>query len=349
METIRMGVVGLGGIAHIVHIPGIQGTKEGTLTAVCDIDREKLEKASQEYQIDKKYCFTSYTDMMDSGCIDAVSICTPNNLHVPVALAAMERNMAFACEKPISATLSDAERLLTAYEKNPIPAMVCFSYRYKAAARYARDLVQSGALGKIRHVYAQYFQAWGEKAPLIWRFVKSITGSGALGDLGCHILDLVRFITGLDFKSVTGQHGRFINERPLPDGKDMGISDVDDYANVMALLDGGIPATFQITRFAYGRGNYQRVEIYGEKGAIVYNLEDEDTLQMYQQGCKRKSEAFQEVSVPEKYKADQMQSFMDLILNKSDGLTASVYDGVYISRLMEKILESGESGKTIAL
>ena len=129
----------------------------------------------------------------------------------------------------------------------------------------------------------------------------------------------------------------------------MGISDVDDYANVMALLDGGIPATFQITRFAYGRGNYQRVEIYGEKGAIVYNLEDEDTLQMYQQGCKRKSEAFQEVSVPEKYKADQMQSFMDLILNKSDGLTASVYDGVYISRLMEKILESGESGKTIAL
>lgn len=343
-KKIRMGIVGLGGIANAVHIPGIQNSKNGIVSALCDVDPEKLKEMSEKYSVAEERCFTSFTDMMDSGLVDAVSICTPNNAHIPVAMAALDRGMPFACEKPIAAEADAANAFLQAYEKRPVPAMVCFSYRYKSAARYARELVQGGALGKIRHIYAQYFQAWGEKAPLIWRFIKSVAGSGALGDLGCHLLDLVRFITGRQYVSVSGQLGRFIDERPLPDGNGKGRSDVDDYCNILAKMEGEIPAVFQITRFAYGRGNYQRIEIYGEKGALIYDLEDEDRLRLYHADIQDRSKAFQSEAIPERFKVDQMQSFLNLVNGESDGLDATIAEGAAISMLMQAAIDSDNSG-----
>lgn len=348
-HKIRMGVIGLGGIANAVHIPGILASDDAELSAICDIEEEKLNTAAEKYGLDCARCFASYERMMDSGLVDAVSICTPNNVHMPVALAAIERRLPFACEKPIGAEVEEAETLLRAIRTQPIPAMTCFSYRFKAAARYARQLVQSGALGKIRHVYAQYFQAWGESAPLIWRFVKSVTGSGALGDLGCHAIDLVRFITGLEVERVTAQNGTFIRNRRLPDNSGEGVSDVDDYSNSLVELTGGVPATFQITRFAYGRGNYQRIEIYGEKGAVVYRLEDEDQLEVCNPAEPKREDMFQSAAIPGDCRSDQMQSFFDLINGRADGLAATIEDGVVASRIMQAMLDSAEEGRRIDL
>ncbi|GHU04357.1 hypothetical protein FACS1894147_09420 [Spirochaetia bacterium] len=180
-------------------------------------------------------------------------------------------------EKPVTLNAGDAKTLADATAKAGVKSMVCFSYRYKTAARYARELIRSGTLGDIYHVSMDYLQAWGlpdHKTPLVWRFVKSRAGSGALGDLGCHALDLVHFVTGKNYVKVISDADTFVKERTLPDKSGAGISDVDDYCNYMARMEGGASATFRISRFAYGRGNYQRLEIYGSKGALVYKLDE---------------------------------------------------------------------------
>ena len=165
--------------------------------------------------------------------------------------------------------------------------MVCFSYRFKSAARYARELVQNGSLGRIYHISGEYFQGWGlpnpktgEVSSYVWRFNKKQAASGALGDLGCHMIDLIRFITGREFTKIKADADTFIHKRPIPGGNTESIVDVDDYINIVGQLEGPIAANLSISRYAYSRGNYQRVEIYGDNGAVRYTLEDNDKLEI---------------------------------------------------------------------
>ena len=153
--------------------------------------------------------------------------------------------------------------------------MVCFSYRFKAAARYAKELVEKGMLGDIYHVYMQYLQGGGGPSydlPRSWRYQKKLTGTGALGDLGCHALDLVSFVTGKNYRKAVGHTDTYVTQRRLEEGEGYGPVDVDDFCHYLMEMDGKTSANFSVTRFAYGRGNYQRMEIYGSKGGLVYSL-----------------------------------------------------------------------------
>jgi predicted dehydrogenase len=352
---IRIGCIGLGTIACCVHLPQIMECGDFELTAVCDIDVERLAKVGEEYGIDQSRRYTDYRELIACEDIDAVTICTPNDCHLEIAMGAAQAGKAISLEKPITMNEEEARLLADAVRKAGVANMVCFSYRYKAAARYARELVRRGEIGRIHHVDFQYFQSWGleqEKVPLVWRFQKSRTGSGALGDLGSHGLDLVRFVVGKEYKRIVGLGKTIVKERELTDGSgNQGRVDVDDYCNYMAEMEDEIAANFLITRLAYGRGNYQRMELYGSKGAIVYKLDEVpgvDQLELCVINNKGEKN-YQSIPIPEEYNKIQMQDFADLVNKKADGLAAGIADGLINQTVIDKIIQSMDMNTWIEL
>lgn len=349
---IRIGSIGLGGISKGVHIPGIQASEDLQLIALCDVDEARLKERAAEYGIAPDHCFTDYRDLIDCPDVDAVDVSTPNCCHAEIAEYAARAGKPYDLEKPITLDKTEAKALYDATMASGVKSMICFSYRYKASARYARSLVRSGKLGRIYHVNMQYYQSWGlERAdtPLVWRYEKSKAGSGALGDLGCHALDLCEFVTGEKYDKVFAHLGTFIRERRLLTGEGMGRVDVDDYSNLLLETASGASLSFEISRFNFGRGNYQRMEIYGEKGAIVYSLDripGVDEIELCDETTDGK---FIPLEIPEEYKVSQMQSFADIVLDKADGLSATIEDGLRSQILLDSILESAEKGTWVKL
>lgn len=233
--------------------------------------------------------------------IDLVDLVTPNHLHAPHAIAALEAGKHIACEKPLAGTLDDARAMMQAAKKAKKSKTFCwFVYRRVPAVAMAHQLVKEGRLGRIYHVRAAYLQDWGgPDVPLLWRFKGKQAGSGAHGDLNAHIIDMARFITGDEFTEVTGAiKETFIKKREIIEeagGKNSisakggskskkkryGKSTVDDALLFLARFKGGAVASFEASRLATGDKNANRIEIHGEKGAIRYNFERANELEWY--------------------------------------------------------------------
>lgn len=352
-KKIGIGIIGLGGISMAVHLPGIKESKDFEIKALCDTNPVALKIAQAKYGIDDCYCFTNYLDLINCSEVEAVDISTPNDSHFKIAYAAAQAGKPYALEKPITLTTEEADVLAHITKTKSLKSMVCFSYRFIPAVRFAKDLIDRGFIGDIYHANMQYFQGWAlGDCPLIWRFIKSRAGSGALGDLGSHALDLVRFITGKEYKKVIAHAGTFIKEREVLDSNNMGVVDVDDFCNFLTEMEGGIAASFQITRYAYGRGNYQKLEVYGSKGTIVYSLDATpgiDEIEVCIGEINREARLFTKLPIPDKYKSDQMQSFADIINDKGDGLAATIFDGQSNQHVIDGIIESFEKQKWVTL
>ncbi|MCL2813626.1 MAG: Gfo/Idh/MocA family oxidoreductase, partial [Oscillospiraceae bacterium] len=161
--------------------------------------------------------------------------------------------------------------------------------------------------------------------------------TGALGDLGCHMIDLIRFMTGCEFTRIASDYGTFIDKRPLPGGSgEMGDVSVDDYISIIGQLDNRIAANLSITRYAYSRGNYQRVEIYGDNGAIRYTLDDKDELEInIGNEPMKQSHIWCKVPIPQRYHSKQMQSFADVLNGCGDGLAATIEDGWKVQKVLD--------------
>lgn len=352
MAIIRIGSIGLGNISAGVHIPGILSSPDLRLTAICDADPERLRQRGEQYGIDEAHRFTDYRELIACPDVDAVDISTPNVSHFEIAMAAVAAGKPYGVEKPITMTAEEADVLTAATRKAGVKSMVYFSYRYKAAARMARDIVLSGRLGRVHHVNMQYYQAWGlaeRDCPLVWRFVRSDAASGALGDLGCHGLDLVSFVTGARYEAVAAHLGTIVRERRLVDGTGCGEVDVDDFSNMLCEMTGGISASFQISRFAYGRGNYQRMEIYCEHGGLVYHLDRIPNMDELALADASTGGVYVDQEIPEKYRVSQMQSFADLLSGKDDGENAGIADGDQNARVLDAILLSAKMGSWVRL
>ncbi|WP_231263487.1 Gfo/Idh/MocA family protein, partial [Nocardioides alpinus] len=191
----------------------------------------------------------------------------------------------------------EAEAMVLAAEEaavHGVRAMVGFTYRRVPAIALARQLVAEGRLGTIHHVRAQYLQDWivDPQAPMSWRLEKAKAGSGALGDIGAHIIDLAQFITGDTIATVTGRLETFVKERPLPADSHTGLSgtagaagrgtvDVDDAAAFLAHFRGGALGVFEATRFANGRKNAIRIEVNGSAGSLAFDFEDMNLLHFF--------------------------------------------------------------------
>jgi predicted dehydrogenase len=256
----------------------------------------------------KRYGYANYyTDWRDMLADDSVQLFDnggPNNVHAEPSIMAAEAGMHVLCEKPLARTAEESKTMLDAVNKAGVKHMVAFNYRFVPAIRQIRNLIDSGALGQIYHWRAVYLQEWimpHYNESKIWRLDKSVAGSGALGDLGAHIIDLAHYLIG-DMKSVGALTKTFIKERPLLDGSGSGIVDVDDAFVSVVEFENGAVGTLESTRFAGGRKNYNVFEINAEKGSVRFNLERMNELEVYWVGEKpRETQGFHNVLVSEDY------------------------------------------------
>ncbi|HYH25119.1 MAG TPA: Gfo/Idh/MocA family oxidoreductase [Blastococcus sp.] len=235
---------------------------------------------------------TDWRRVVERDDVDVVDICTPGDTHAEIAIAALEAGKHVLCEKPLANSVAEAEAMAEAAARAAtagVRSMVGFTYRRVPAIGLARQLVSEGRIGEIRHVRAQYLQDWiaDPEAPMSWRLEKDKAGSGALGDIGAHIVDLTQHITGQAITGVSGMLQTFVGERPLASaggalsgvgGTGVGQVTVDDAAAFLARFDGGAFGVFEATRFATGRKNAIRIEINGSAGSLAFDFEDMNVL-----------------------------------------------------------------------
>lgn len=256
---------------------------------------------------------TEWRSVIDRDDIDIIDIVTPGDSHTEIAIAALDAGKHVLCEKPLANSVEDAQRMADAAARaaaHGVFAMVGFTYRRVPAATFARDLVRAGKLGTIRQVRASYLQDWlvDAEAPLSWRLQKELAGSGALGDIGAHAIDLAQFITGMSLVSVSGILETLVTERPVLEnsvglsgtaGTERGAVTVDDLALFTGRFDSGVLGSFEATRFSTGRKNALRIEIAGSLGAISFDLEDLNSLQFYDATDPATEQGFRRISVTE--------------------------------------------------
>ena len=242
---------------------------------------------------------TDWRRVVERDDVDLVDICAPGDAHAEIALAALAAGKHVLCEKPLANTVAEAEAMAAAAaearERGAL-AMVGFTYRRVPAVTLARQLVADGAIGEVRQARAVYLQDWlaDPDAPLTWRLDRTAAGSGALGDLGAHIVDAVQFVTGETVTAVSGTTRTFVAERPVlsssvgltgtASATARGAVTVDDAALFTGALSGGGLATFEATRMAPGRKNALRFEVSGSTGAVAFDLEDLNTLHVQRSG-----------------------------------------------------------------
>jgi predicted dehydrogenase len=271
------------------------------LAAIAGRNEAAVTEAARRYGYAKAY--TDYRDMIADPAVQVFDNGGPNDAHAEPTILAAQAGKHVFCEKPLARTAEEAARMVEAVQKAGVKHMVAFNYRFVPAIVQARRLIESGALGRIFHYRAVYLQEWiiDPNFPKIWRLDKTVAGSGALGDLGAHVIDLARFLVG-EPTQVMGLTRTFIEQRPLPDGSGMGKVDVDDAFVSLLQFENGAIGTIEASRFCQGRKNYNCIEINGEKGTIQFNLERMNELNVFWADDEPKeTRGFHNVLVTESY------------------------------------------------
>jgi len=256
---------------------------------------------------------TNWREVIAREDIDVVDIVTPGDSHAEIAIAALEAGKHVLCEKPLANTVAEAEAMAEAADRaaaRGVRAMVGFTYRRVPAVTFLRNLVAEGAVGAINQVRASYRQDWlvDPQMPLAWRLQKEHAGSGALGDIGAHAIDLAQFVTGLNLEKVSGVIDTVVKERPLQSSgsglsgtaaSGRGRVTVDDIAIFTGRFESGALASFEASRFATGRKNALQIEISGDKGALAFDLEDLNSVQFYDRTVPADRQGFRRILVTE--------------------------------------------------
>ncbi|WP_349259608.1 Gfo/Idh/MocA family oxidoreductase [Actinospica sp.] len=266
------------------------------LTALCGRSSSAVAAAAETYGF--AGWETDWERLIARDDIDVVDICTPGDSHAEIALAALEAGKHVLCEKPLANTVEQAREMAAAAERaaeRGRHSMVGFNYRRVPALALARQLIADGRLGTVYQVRAQYLQDWivDPEFPLVWRLQAEKAGSGALGDLGAHSIDLAQYLTGQRITGVSALLETLVPERPLP-GAYSGLSaaadaghvergrvTVDDAALFTARFEAGAVGVFEATRFATGHKNAMRIEVSGSLGSVAFDCESLNELSYY--------------------------------------------------------------------
>ncbi|GAA1537768.1 Gfo/Idh/MocA family oxidoreductase [Actinomadura kijaniata] len=304
--------------------------------------------------------------LLERDDVQLIDVCTPGDTHAEIAVAALEAGKHVLCEKPLANSVAEAAAMAAAADRareHGVRAMVGFNYRRVPAAALARRLVAEGRIGEIRHVRAQYLQDWlaDPDAPFTWRSDRERAGSGALGDLGAHIVDLAQHVTGQRLVGVSAVTGTFVPERPLPEGGTARVT-VDDAALFLARTDGGALASFEATRFATGRKNALRLEVNGSKGSLAFDLESLNELSFHDAAEDPATAGFRRVLVTEPdhpyagawwppghllgYEHTFTHQAADLLTAIAGGTdpAPSFADGLQVQRVLAAVETSADSG-----
>ena len=340
------------------------------MRVICGRNEEAVTAAAAKYGWQSPE--TDWRAVIARDDIDIIDVCTPGSSHEEIAVAALNAGKHVICEKPLANTVAEAERMAAAAQASSGKSMVAFNYRRVPALAYARELVRQGRLGRIFHVRAVYLQDWiiDPEFPLVWRLVKEEAGSGALGDLGAHIVDAAQFVTGSQITNVSGELRTFIDERPLvgethlleaTKSAERGKVTVDDAALFLANFDNGAVGTFEATRFASGRKNGMAIEVNGEKASLRFEFESMNELWVHDHTVDGKDAGFRRVMVTESdhpyvegwwppghvlgYDHTFTHEFRDFVLDivNDRAPEPSFADGLYVQRVLDAVERSSQA------
>jgi predicted dehydrogenase len=369
MKPLGIAMIGYGGIgrvhamayrdipftygipANLVNIVGVATTRE-----------ETAEKAASE--ISCSIYTANYLELLQRDDVDLIDCCTPNHLHEEIIIAAAKAGKHIYCEKPLAMNVDQAKRMVEAVKQANVKTQLTFNFRFFPAIYRAKQLIDSGFLGRVFSFRGRYFRSSYIDAskPLSWRLSKDISGGGALHDLGSHILDLIYYLLG-PFASVQATMETLIKERPVKAGSsEKGLVDVDDFALINAKLHDGTLGNIEVSRMGTGVNNECLFEIYGEKGAIRFNAEDPSYLEIYDvrdvasplgglRGFKKietvgryNGQKAPDATMPTGFVRTHTEcqyQFLKAIWENRDG-SPNVLDGLHIQEVMEAAVKSSE-------
>ncbi|WP_029192543.1 Gfo/Idh/MocA family protein [Paenibacillus harenae] len=349
MTNFRIGLIGLGGMAQ-EHIRWMKAEGRFEITAVSDVTEEALLQVGEQLGITPDKRYADFARLIEDPDVDAVVSVTPNHVHADIVRACLQARKPFMAEKPFTRVFEEAVPLLERYERQPVPAMIAFTYRYTPAFRYARELVRDGKIGTVRSFSIQYLQGWGaapNKVPYIWRFNKEITGTGTLGDLGSHMIDMARFLFG-EFEALSAQLHTIIPERSDPVTGAAVRVEVDDFASFQARMTGDVMGVFQTTRNAVGSGNQHEVSIYGDTGTIHASTLNQDQLVWIREEAPGQFMRAA-IDVPRHCKVTQYADFAALLEGAApDGLPGFM-DGYRNQEILDAVIRANETKAVVHL
>ena len=337
------------------------------MKVLCGRTPAKVKAAAREYGWEE--AATDWEEVVNRKDIDLVDISTPGDSHAEIAIAAARAGKAILCEKPLGNTVKEAERMLAAVTKAGVTHMICHNYRRIPAVMLAKQLIAEGQLGAIRHYRGTYLQDWvtDPKIPLVWRLDKKQAGSGALGDIAAHSIDLARFLVG-EISEVAGDLKTFVKTRPLVGNpKKTGRVTVDDASTSLVRFKNGAIGTIEATRMALGRKNYNRFEINGSLGSLAFDLERMNELEVYFEADKPNVRGFRTIMVTEPghpyfkaywpaghiigYEHTFIHTVYDLLEAIADGKVPkpNFEDGVRNQRVLDAIEKAAKSRRWVTL
>ena len=351
---------------------------EPHMTVLVGRDEQRASAAAKQLGWDSVE--TDWRRAIERDDVDVVDICTPGDTHAEIAIAALEAGKHVLVEKPMANTVEQAEAMTAAAvaaRARGVQSMVGFTYRRVPAVRLAQRLVAEGRIGEVRQVRAQYLQDWlaDAQTPLSWRLDKEKAGSGALGDIGAHIIDLTQFITGQQLAGVSGMLDTFVTERPVAEsfsglhgtgGSERGPVTVDDAASFLGRLSSGAPAVFEASRFAWGRKNAIRIEVNGSTGSLAFDFEDMNVLHYYDAEDDPVVAGFRRIVVTEPEHAyvahwwpaghglGYEHAFTHQVVDLVEGIAAGAHpapsfaDGLVVQRVLDAVERSAASGSWVA-
>lgn len=338
------------------------------LTAIAGRNAAAVEEAARRFGYRKAY--TDWRALVEDPDVHLLDNVGPNNLHAAPSILAAQLGKHVLCEKPLARNAAEAKAMWDAVEQAGVKHMTAFNYRFVPAVRMIRELIDQGALGRIYHWRAAYLQEWimpHYGTPIIWRLEKETAGSGALGDLGAHIIDLAHYLVG-SIKSVSALTKTFIQQRDRDDGGS-GAVDVDDAFAAAVEFENGAIGTLESTRFAAGRKNYNSFEINAEKGSVRFNLERMNEAEVFWVGEEPKAtQGWHNVLVSESHHPwwqhwwpqghiigwehtfiHEINHLLDAIVNDQPvgPHGATFEDGYRCALVCDAIVESAQSGRRV--
>jgi predicted dehydrogenase len=268
------------------------------MAIICGRDRAGTHRAAKILGWER--AVTDWKAIMTDPLIDIVDICTPNDSHAEMAIAAARAGKAILCEKPLARNVAEARRMVDAVKRARVANMVCHNYRRVPAIALAKQMIDAGEIGdRIYHFRARYAQDWiaDENFPLVWRLQSKVAGSGALADIGAHIVDVARFLVG-EIAGVSAVSETFVKKR-LTKNRQLAHVDVDDAVSVIGKFRNGAILNVEATRFARGRKNQLTFEINGSRGSLVFDLEKMNRLHFYNANDPKRTRGFREIIITE--------------------------------------------------
>ena len=345
------------------------------LAAICGRDADAAGAVADRFGWESVE--TDWRRLLERDDVDVIDICTPGDTHAEIAIAALEAGKHVLCEKPLANTVAEAEAMAeaaAAAAQHGVRSMVGFTYRRVPAVALAQRLVAEGRIGTVRHVRGQYLQDWlvDEDAPMSWRLDKERAGSGALGDIGAHVIDMAQFVTGSRVASVSGTMQTFVTSRPVAGehatlggtgagGGERAQVTVDDAAAFTARFADGALGVFEATRFATGRKNALRLEVNGSLGSIAFDFEDMNVLELHDATLPASEGGFRRVLVTEAdhpyvaawwppghglgYEHGFTHQVVDLVHHVAAGTepTPSFADGLSVQRVLAAVEASSDA------